>query len=102
RKGKILIDGEDVTGVAANDIVRRGVVLVPEARQLWPAMTVLENLEMGAYARPARRARRETLRRVFTMFPILEKRAEQKAGALSGPAAELARDERVRDAYLGV
>jgi branched-chain amino acid transport system ATP-binding protein len=84
RRGKILLDGNDVTGVAPNDMVRRGVVLVPEARQLWPGMTVLENLEMGAYARPARKQRAETLRRVLDMFPILKKRAKQKAGTLSG------------------
>ena len=80
RRGKVILDGADVTGLAPNEMVRRGVVLVPEARQLWPAMTVLENLEMGAYARPARRQRAETLRRVFAMFPILEQRAKQKAG----------------------
>ena len=84
RKGRIAIDGDDVTGIAANDMVRRGVVLIPEARQLWPGMTVVENLEMGAYARAARKQRRDTLRRVFAMFPILEKRAKQKAGTLSG------------------
>ena len=84
RRGKVILDGADVTGLAPNEMVRRGVVLVPEARQLWPAMTVLENLEMGAYARPARRQRAETLRRVFAMFPILEQRAKQKAGTLSG------------------
>src|SRR5207248_794439 len=83
-RGRILLDGNDVTGLAPNDMVRRGVVLVPEARQLWPGMTVLENLEMGAYARPARKQRAETLRRVLDMFPILEKRAKQKAGTLSG------------------
>jgi len=84
RSGRIAVDGDDVTGIAANDMVRRGVVLIPEARQLWPAMTVVENLEMGAYARAARKQRRDTLRRVFAMFPILEKRAKQKAGTLSG------------------
>jgi len=84
RNGRIAVDGDDVTGIAANDMVRRGVVLIPEARQLWPAMTVVENLEMGAYARAARKQRRDTLRRVFAMFPILEKRAKQKAGTLSG------------------
>jgi branched-chain amino acid transport system ATP-binding protein len=84
RRGKVTLDGADVTGLAPNEMVRRGLVLVPEARQLWPAMTVLENLEMGAYARPARRQRAETLQRVFTMFPILEQRAKQKAGTLSG------------------
>jgi branched-chain amino acid transport system ATP-binding protein len=84
RRGTVSLDGADVTGLAPNEMVRRGVVLVPEARQLWPAMTVLENLEMGAYARPARRQRAETLQRVFAMFPILEQRAKQKAGTLSG------------------
>jgi branched-chain amino acid transport system ATP-binding protein len=84
RKGRMILEGSDVTGLAANAMVKRGVVLVPEARQLWPAMTVLENLEMGAYARPARRARAETLKTVLTMFPILERRARQKAGTLSG------------------
>jgi branched-chain amino acid transport system ATP-binding protein len=84
RGGRIILDGADVTGLAPNEMVGRGVVLVPEARQLWPAMTVLENLEMGAYAKPARRVRHETLQRVYDMFPILEKRAKQKAGTLSG------------------
>ncbi len=84
RRGKVILDGADVTGLAPNEMVRRGLVLVPEARQLWPAMTVLENLEMGAYARPARRQRAETLQRVFAMFPILQQRAKQKAGTLSG------------------
>jgi branched-chain amino acid transport system ATP-binding protein len=84
RRGRVTLDGADVTGLAPNEIVGRGLVLVPEARQLWPAMSVLENLEMGAYARPARRQRAETLQRVFAMFPILEQRAKQKAGTLSG------------------
>jgi len=84
RRGNVMLDGVDVTGLAPNELVRRGVVLVPEARQLWPGMTVVENLEMGAYARPARTQRAETLRRVYDMFPILAKRAKQKAGTLSG------------------
>jgi branched-chain amino acid transport system ATP-binding protein len=84
RKGSITLDGTVVTGMSPNEMVRRGLVLVPEARQLWPAMTVLENLEMGAYAKQARRERAVTMRRVFEMFPILQKRAKQKAGTLSG------------------
>jgi len=60
------------------------VVLIPEARQLWPGMTVLENLEMGAYVPTARPARTRTLQTVFAMFPLLERRASQKAGTLSG------------------
>jgi len=84
RKGRILFEGGDVAGMAPNVLVRRGVVLIPEARQLWPGMTVLENLEMGAYVPTARSARTRTLQRVFGMFPLLEQRAGQKAGTLSG------------------
>jgi branched-chain amino acid transport system ATP-binding protein len=84
RRGRMIFEGADVTGLAANAMVKRGVVMVPEARQLWPAMTVLENLEMGAYLRPARSTRAATLKTILTMFPILEKRARQKAGTLSG------------------
>ena len=84
RKGQILFEGANVTGLAPNKLVERGVVLIPEARQLWPAMTVLENLEMGAYARSARPARTRTLESVFAMFPLLKQRARQKAGTLSG------------------
>jgi branched-chain amino acid transport system ATP-binding protein len=84
RKGRIVFEGVDVTGLAPHALVARGVVLIPEARQLWPGMTVLENLEMGAYARPARSARMRTLETVFDIFPLLKRRARQKAGTLSG------------------
>jgi branched-chain amino acid transport system ATP-binding protein len=84
RKGRILFEGADVTGLPPNVLASRGVVLIPEARQLWPGMTVLENLEMGAYGRKARPARAQTLQRVFAMFPLLERRVSQKAGTLSG------------------
>ena len=84
RKGRVLFEGADVIGLPPNVLASRGVVLIPEARQLWPGMTVLENLEMGAYARKARSARAQTLRTVFAMFPLLERRVSQKAGTLSG------------------
>ena len=84
RKGQIFFEGVNVTGLAPNNLVERGIVLIPEARQLWPSMTVLENLEMGAYARSARHARARTLERVFAMFPLLKQRTRQKAGTLSG------------------
>ncbi len=84
RRGEIRFEGENVTGLPPYALVRRGIVLIPEARQLWPAMTVIENLEMGAYARAARRVRKETLRSVLQMFPMLEHRARQNAGTLSG------------------
>jgi len=84
RKGQIVFEGADVTGLAPNRLVELGIVLIPEARQLWPAMSVLENLEMGAYARTARPARAQTLQSVFAMFPLLKQRVRQKAGTLSG------------------
>lgn len=84
RQGQVLFEGRVVTGEAAFRLVERGLVLIPEARQLWPAMTVRENLEMGAYSRKARARRRESLAAVLAMFPILEKRARQNAGTLSG------------------
>lgn len=84
RRGQILFDGADVGGRPPYELVARGLVLIPEARQLWPAMTVRENLEMGAYGRSARPERSRSLEAVFTMFPQLEKRSRQKAGTLSG------------------
>ncbi|HYR47049.1 MAG TPA: ABC transporter ATP-binding protein [Thermoanaerobaculia bacterium] len=84
RRGQILLDGRDVRGQPPYELVARGLVLIPEARQLWPGMTVRENLEMGAYCRPARKERSRTLEEVFAMFPQLEKRSAQKAGTLSG------------------
>jgi branched-chain amino acid transport system ATP-binding protein len=84
RQGQVVFEGIDITRIAPNDRVGRGIVLVPEARQLWPAMSVLENLEMGAYKSAARRVRATTLENVFTMFPVLKERLRQKAGTLSG------------------
>ncbi len=84
RRGSIKFQGEDVTGLPAYRLVERGLVLVPEARQLWPQMSVRENLDLGAYGKEARSQRKETLRTVLEMFPILERRAHQNAGTLSG------------------
>ena len=84
RRGRILFDGEDIGGRPPYELAARGLVLIPEARQLWPAMTVRENLEMGAYSRSARPGRSRSLEAVFAMFPQLQKRSGQKAGTLSG------------------
>jgi branched-chain amino acid transport system ATP-binding protein len=84
RAGRILFEGKDVAGLPANQLVARGLVLIPEARQLWPTMNVRDNLEMGAYNRSARAQRHQTLQAVLHMFPILEKRLTQNAGTLSG------------------
>jgi branched-chain amino acid transport system ATP-binding protein len=84
RNGSIHFQGEDVTGLPPYRLVERGLVLVPEARQLWPGMTVRENLDMGAYGKAARAPRKETLATVLELFPILAQRSHQNAGTLSG------------------
>jgi len=68
----------------AYEIVERGVILVPEGRRLFGGMTVLENLELGAYSSRAREARFKTMRRVFELFPILAERQKQHANTMSG------------------
>lgn len=65
-------------------IVELGVVQIPEGRRLFPYMTVMENLEMGAFAPKARKKRRETIKWIFDLFPVLEERRNQLAGTLSG------------------
>ncbi len=84
RAGRVVFDGKDVGGRPANELASDGIVLVPEGRQLWPAMTVLENLRMGAYSKHARGRAEATLGEIFRMFPVLERRTSQKAGTLSG------------------
>jgi branched-chain amino acid transport system ATP-binding protein len=82
--GRISIDGEPLNGVPADERVGRGLVLVPERRRLFPFMTVLENLEIGAYSPRARTSRCETLERVYALLPLLAERRSQVAGSLSG------------------
>jgi branched-chain amino acid transport system ATP-binding protein len=82
--GTISIDGSPIEALPAFDRVRRGLVLVPERRRLFPFMTVLENLEMGAYSQAARPARSETLAQVYELLPVLSERRDQVAGSLSG------------------
>jgi branched-chain amino acid transport system ATP-binding protein len=82
--GRVVFEGADLAGTPAHVLASRGLVLVPEGRQLWPGMSVLDNLRMGAYPRAARAKADATLGEVFAMFPILERRIHQKAGTLSG------------------
>jgi branched-chain amino acid transport system ATP-binding protein len=82
--GRVLFKGEDVTRMPAHARATRGLVLVPEGRQLFTNMTVDENLEMGAYAGRGARGYADRLDRVFTLFPRLKERRKQKAGTLSG------------------
>jgi len=82
--GEMLLDGRSLSGLPAYDRVSRGLVLVPERRRLFPFMTVLENLELGAYAPAARSSSRETLETVIELLPVLAERRGQLAGSLSG------------------
>jgi branched-chain amino acid transport system ATP-binding protein len=84
REGRIRLADEELTLVPPHEIVLKGVVQVPEGRRIFGRLTVLENLEMGAYARPNRREIAEGTDRVFSLFPRLRERATQVAGTLSG------------------
>ncbi len=84
RRGTIRFQGQDITRTPPHEIVRRGISQSPEGRRLFPRMTVLENLEMGAYQRSEQADFEEDLERVFLLFPRLAERRTQKAGTLSG------------------
>ena len=83
-KGKVLFDGQDVSHMPPYAKAEMGLVLVPEGRQLFTDMSVVENLEMGATPKHARPNLSKNLQRVFEMFPRLQERKNQKAGTLSG------------------
>jgi branched-chain amino acid transport system ATP-binding protein len=82
REGSIRFQGEEIGGVAPQDIVRRGISQSPEGRHVFPRMTVRENLDMGAYLR--RDSYSDDMDRVFELFPRLKERERQKAGTMSG------------------
>jgi branched-chain amino acid transport system ATP-binding protein len=84
RQGTIEFQGTDITNTAAHDIVRMGISQSPEGRRIFPRMTVLENLEMGAYQRENRKEIAEDLERAYDLFPRLKERRAQKAGTMSG------------------
>jgi branched-chain amino acid transport system ATP-binding protein len=81
RKGQVLFDGVEITGLPVYEVVKRGLSLVPEKRELFPKMTVEENLELGGYARTDDSA---DVERIIGLFPILQERKGQLAGTLSG------------------
>ena len=83
-KGKVLLKGEDITQLPSHKRVEKGLSLVPEGRQLFPMMTVMENLEMGAYTPGAKEKMSDSLEWVFTLFPVLKERKNQLAGTMSG------------------
>lgn len=83
-RGRIVMDGRDLARVAGHRVCEAGIAVVPEGRRLFPAMSVLENLELGAYRAAARSARDERLGWVYELFPRLAERPSQVAGSLSG------------------
>jgi branched-chain amino acid transport system ATP-binding protein len=84
REGRITFQGRDITNAAPHTVVKMGIAQSPEGRRLFPRMTVLENLEMGAFQREDRSTFQEDLDRVFDLFPRLAERKTQKAGTMSG------------------
>jgi branched-chain amino acid transport system ATP-binding protein len=84
KAGKIVYDGDDVTGKPAFQLVRQGLSMVPEGRGVFGALTIEENLAMGAYSRRDRKAIKDDVERVFALFPRLKERHRQTAGTLSG------------------
>jgi ABC-type branched-subunit amino acid transport system ATPase component len=84
RQGTVLFNGEAITGIRPDLVLRRGLAYVPQGRIVFPQMTVLENLEMGAYIETDRTRVTAALERVYALFPILYERRSQRAGTMSG------------------
>jgi branched-chain amino acid transport system ATP-binding protein len=84
RQGAIRFQGKEIGGATPHSIVKSGIAQSPEGRRLFPRMSVLENLEMGAFQRTDRQNFREDMDRVFELFPRLQERRTQRAGTLSG------------------
>jgi len=84
RTGSITFQGEPIHGQAPDNIVNRGVIQVPEGRRIFPGLTVMENLDMGAFLRRDKNGIQKDLEHVFGLFPILQERRNQAGGTLSG------------------
>jgi branched-chain amino acid transport system ATP-binding protein len=84
RTGRIVYQGRDITGLAGHTVASQGIAHSPEGRRIFPRMTVLENLEMGAFTRRDQAGIRSDIERVYEMFPRLKEREKQKAGTMSG------------------
>ena len=82
--GEIVFDGEVISGLPAHEVVNRGITMIPEARQLFPFMSVLDNLMLGAFKPSARATAAERLEEVLQLFPRVKERLTLKAGVLSG------------------
>ena len=84
RAGRVLFNGEEITGLRPDLVLRRGLAYVPQGRIVFPQMTVLENLEMGAYIERDSARVAAALEQVYALFPILAERRKQNAGTMSG------------------
>ena len=84
RQGSIRLDGEDLTALRAHDIVTRGMIQVPEGRRIFGQLTVMENLDMGAFTCRDKQQIKTNIDKVFNLFPRLQERRRQVAGTLSG------------------
>ena len=84
REGRIVFRGEEIQGKPAHDMIKKGIAQSPEGRRIFSRMSVLENLEMGAYHRSDRDGIQEDMERVYDLFPRLRERVKQEAGTMSG------------------
>jgi len=84
RSGKVLFKGEDIAHTPTDEIVRKGIIQVPEGRRIFPQLTVRENLDMGAFLRDDKEEVRRDIEYVYELFPILAERKNQVGGTLSG------------------
>ena len=82
--GTIIYNGEDITDITARQTVQKGITLIPEGRHVFPDMTVLENLKLGAVLRTDNQAMKEDIDYMYELFPVLKERSSQLAGTLSG------------------
>ncbi len=82
--GEIWFDGENITALPSHQIIKKGIAISPEGRQVFPRMTVTENLKMGVYAYSDKKLLEEGTERAFSLFPVLKERSGQPAGTLSG------------------
>jgi len=84
RHGRISFEDENITNMSPSDLLRKGISFVPQGRNLFPLMTLRENLELGAYIRTDKKGIESDIERIYEMLPILKERRNQKAGSLSG------------------
>ena len=101
KAGDISFLGKSIKGRGAWDMVKEGLVMIPEGRGIFTRMTIVENLQMGAFIRDDKAGIAQDIERMFALFPRLKERRAQLAGTMSGGEQQMLNDPRVRAAYLG-